>query len=130
MNEGKTAWILSAVIVFMFIASCTISYFVGRSHTANNTGIGKYPAAERQLLDRIGEYESRERDRIARENNRIESERSRIERTKAQLRAIRELDRRSSDLYAELKEEINILADFFRDTCGQFDNVNSSTGGE
>jgi hypothetical protein len=125
-NDKKIIRILSVVIVFMFAASCAICYFIGRAHTANSTGTGDYSNREREMLDRFREYTDRESDRVdaernrlategelnQRETDRIDAEGSRLERDKNSTGALRELDRRSSDLYTKLKEEIESMANY------------------
>jgi hypothetical protein len=109
-------FIIVCIAVFCIFAGFIAGYFIGRANTTDNTGIERNLDRERELLERIGEYEQRERDRIARENQRINAERDRIRRTEAAIRAIRQSDRRSSDLLQELAKETEILADYFRDS--------------
>jgi hypothetical protein len=123
MNEThKGICIFIVVIIFFACAGFCAGYYIGsnvigRADTGNSAGVEFNLDRERELLERIGEYELRERDRIAAENIRIDRERERVERTKAQLGAIRGLDRRSSSLLQELEQEAQILADYFRDSC-------------
>jgi hypothetical protein len=116
-------------IILIFTGSI-VSYYIGRADTGDSTGVEFDPGRERELLERIGEYELRERDRIAAENCRIGRERERIERTKEQLGTVRELDRRSGDLLQELEREVNILADYFRGSCDLINNGLDNTGSE
>lgn len=83
------------------------------AYTTNNRRVEQHSNRERSLLERIGEYQRREEDRIATEVRRIEDERKRIERTENAIRALRESDRRTSSLLQELTAEIEILADYF-----------------
>jgi hypothetical protein len=130
MNEkGYRNFIIVIVIfaiVFIFTGSI-FSFYIGRADTGDNTGVESNLSRERDLLDRIGEYERRERERIARENNRIERERERIKQTENAIRAIRNSDRRSGSLLQELEQEVSILADYFRRSCDIFaDDLDNS----
>jgi uncharacterized protein YneF (UPF0154 family) len=125
MNEKISCNVIVMCIIAVLLLICTGffgGYFLCRSHTADNTGIERNLSRERELLARIGEYEQREKIRIARENERINAERERIERTENAIRAVRGLDRRSGDLLQELAKEADILADYFR---GSIDRLNS-----
>jgi hypothetical protein len=111
MNVKKIC-ITAGIIVLFVLGLCFGAYQFGAKNARNSTGITGNTEQQRELLARIGEYEQRERDRLAAENSRIERERERIERTKAAIGAIRQSDRRSGDLLKELAEEIGILADY------------------
>jgi flagellar basal body-associated protein FliL len=136
MNETNKGICIFIVVIILFVCAgfgagyWFGSHVIGRTNTGNSAGVEFNLDRERELLERIGEYELRERDRIAAENSRIDRERERVERTKAQLGAIRKLDRRSSNLLQELEQEANILADYFRDSCDIINNELDTTGSE
>ena len=117
------------IIGIAFIISmclCIGAYFIGSKNARDSDRAGANTAKQRELLDRIGEYQRREEDRVTREAERIAAERERIERTETAIRAIRQSDRRSSSLLQELTEEINILESYFRSSCNQFsDNADN-----
>ena len=122
MSKYGAAIIISFAIIVL-IAGFS-SYFIGRASTGNTDRAGSYKQRERALLDRIGEFEQREREYLERErarteaeDQRIKRERARVERTAEQLAAIRQLDRRSGDLYKELATEIDLLENYFRSSC-------------
>jgi len=121
--------ILIGIIIFM-AAAVVAAYFIGRANTGDSSGIGEYQRRERELLDRIGEYEQRERDRIAAENQRIERERARIARTQADIDAVRGLNRRSGDGYAQIIAECDILEDYFSGSCSQYGDDANNSGSE
>jgi hypothetical protein len=116
MNEKINMFRFIVIVVITFIMggiSGGLCVILNPKNTANNGGIESYRPRERKLLERIGEYEQREKDRIGAENRRIEAERARIEQTEKRLGALRELNRRTSDLYEELAIEAGILQDYF-----------------
>ena len=125
-------YIIIAGLVCLFILLCTatgvIAFNIGRTNTGNNQGTTGNTDSQRQLLDRIGEYERREQDRITAENRRVEAERERIKRTEDAIRALRESDRRSSTLLQELATEVDILANYFRDSRNEFNNYVNNMG--
>jgi hypothetical protein len=133
MNEkGYRDFIIVIVIftiVFVFTGAI-FCYYIGRADTGDNKGIESNISRERELLERIGEYEYGERERITRENNRIERERERIKQTENAIRAIRNSDRRSGSLLEELEQEINVLAGYFRDSRDGLYNELNNTGSE
>ena len=90
--------------------------FCGIQNERNSSGVEGDTDQQRELLERIGEYQRREEARVAAEAARITAERDRIERTTAALNSIRESDRRSGDLLQELTKEIDILEDYFRNS--------------
>jgi hypothetical protein len=134
MNENNNREMSNldfTIFIFIAIVAFSAGYIGGhvdrKKDSGNSPGVETNLSRERELLERIGEYELRERGRIAAENSRINRERERVERTKAQLGAIRGLDRRSGGLLQELEQEANILADYFRDSCNIIGyNINSS----
>ena len=141
MNEFKKINVNSFAIIFIALllvfAGGITGFIFGSTNPANSSGIESNLYRERELLKRIGEYEQRERDRveaerirIAAENSRIERERARIERTKTAIGAIRESDRRSGSLLQELEQEINILADYFRDSRNLIGDFSINLGSE
>jgi hypothetical protein len=114
-----------------FCAGCWFGgYVIGGTNTADSGGVESNLARERELLERIGEYQRREEARVAREAGRIAAEGERIERTEAAIRAIRESDRRSGGLLQELAEEVGVLADYFRGSCDLITNGLNNPGGE
>jgi len=140
MNEKL--WFSFKISVFAFIAITFTCFILGGAagygisgvifdskDQQDNRGIESYRPRERELLERIGEYEQRERERIARENSRIERERSRIEQTEKRLGAIRELNRRTGDLLESLAMEAGCLQDYFYNSRREYlDAVNNSVG--
>ena len=131
MNEKNSRGFAAAVIVMAaLLAGGIAGYFIGSKNTGNSGGTGGDFSRERALLERIGEYERREADRIARENERIGAERARIDRTENAIRAIRGLDRQSGGLLQELAAEVNILADFFWSYYNEFHNRADNSRGE
>jgi hypothetical protein len=121
MNAKKIG-VFIGIVVLLMLGVCFGAYQCGAKNERDSAGATGNTEQQRELLARIGEYEQRERERIAAENSRVAREGERIEHTKAQLRAIRGLDRRERDLYEELTAEIGILADYLdsseRDLAG------------
>jgi len=111
--DVKKIGIIVGIVVLLILGVGIGAYQRGAADTRDNTRAETNTARERELLARIGEYEQRERKRIAAENSRIERERKRIERVKSAIATIRGLDRRSGDLLQELEQEIGILEDYF-----------------
>ena len=129
MQKINNELFVTFFIILLVIALSLMFYLFGRSHQSNSAGIEEYQSKERELLERIGEYERREadriraeKDRITAEDSRIESEGDRIKRDEAQHRAIRELDRRSGDLLQELEQEIKSLQNNNRSISNEFNN--------
>jgi hypothetical protein len=110
--DAKETGVIIGVIVFLMLGVCFGAYQCGTADARDSGRTGADTATERQLLERIGEYEQRERERIEAENSRIRREEERIERTKSNLESIRGLDRRTIDLYQALRKEISILQDY------------------
>jgi len=121
-------FIIVAVIAII-IGGATGAIIFYPKNTANSARIEDYTARERDLLTRIGEYQRREESRISAEVARIEREGRRIEQTEKRLGAIRQLDRRSNDLYEELAMEAGTLQDFYlnfkRDYYNSLDSSDS-----
>jgi hypothetical protein len=136
MNEtSKGICIFIVVIIFFACAGFCTGYYIGGhviggTNTGNSAGIELNLDRERELLERIGEFERREEERNRREAERIAAERERTERTEIAIRNIRKLDRRSSNLLQELEQEANILADYFRDSCDIIGYDINSSGSE
>jgi hypothetical protein len=119
-------FILFMFLIVFFCASFGAGYYIGTficgTNPADSGGVESNIAKERELLERIGEYQRREEERNRREAERIAAERVRIERTETAIGAIRGLDRQSGSLLQELKQEAQILADYFRGSCDILNN--------
>jgi len=121
-KTNRNYFIIISIALLLVFAGGIGGFFIGRANKSDNSRTEYDFSRERELLARIGEYERREADRITRESDRIAAERKRFERTEIAIRAIRKSDRRSSNLLQELSKEVEILADFFRDSCDLFSN--------
>jgi len=119
---NRNLFVVFVLALLLVFAGGIGGFFIGRANKSDNSRTEYDFSRERELLARIGEYERREAARIAAENSRIERERVRIEQTEIAIRAIRESDRRSISLLQELEQEVNILANFFRDSCSFFNS--------
>lgn len=136
MEKKHIVIFIIVIILSVFVGGTAITIFNG-ANTGDNNGVEQYQQRERELLNRIGEYEQREqarveaeRIRITAENIRIERARERIERTEIAIRAIWEFDRRTGELLQELIEEIKILADNGGCLSGKYSNDDSYIGSE
>jgi hypothetical protein len=131
MNEKNNfiSFVVKFLFLIVFICTCFGSgywfrgYQIHRANSADNNGAGSIISRERELFERIGEYQRREADRLAAEGERIK-------RTENAIGAIWESDRRSGDLHEELKQEVKILADYFRGSCDIFINDINNLGSE
>jgi hypothetical protein len=132
VNE-KNKFCLFAVVAG-FILGCTVVgglwFIYSSAHKPDNGGVEKYQERERDLLNRIGEYEQREKERTAREkariageDRRIRAEGERIARTETLLRPLWGFDRSERQLHEDLAKEINILADFYFSVKREYDNA-------
>jgi hypothetical protein len=133
MNEKNNRYFIAFLIIYTIIsfsAGFIGGSFIGRTHTTDNNRVESNLSRERELLERIGEYQQREEERNRREAVRIAAEGERIKRTEDAIRAVRGLDRRSGDLLLELKQEIDILADYFRDSRSGLYNELNNPGSE
>ena len=102
------------IVAVILIVTCSAgSFLLGRKDARDSDRIGANTARETELLRRIGEYESRETERVKRE-------RDRITRTEEAIRGLRETDKRAVSLLQQLSEEIDILAEYFRDSITEY----------
>jgi len=134
MNGKKSVGNFIAVVLCVIIGFGA-GFFIGGSvvfgaHKGDNSGAGGNTADQRELLERIGEYQRREEARIRAEADRIRAEGERIERTQKAIDAVRESDRRTGDLYQELRAQINILANYFGDSVDIHNNELGNMGSE
>jgi len=129
VNKRCIVTIVIAAIIICAIGAIT-GIFITRSHIGNNGRIGSDFSRERELIERIGEFERRETERIAAENLRIRRERERIEATEIAIGTVRQLDRRTTTLLEQLAAEIDILANFFWDTWDILNNNDNNLGSE
>jgi len=127
MNDKKVILVTVIIMLCVIIASFGGGYWLAYSvfnskNQSDNRGIGEYQQRERELLERIGEYQRREEERNRREAERIRAEGERIERTQTAINSIRQFDRRTGDLYQELRAQNNILANYFGDSVDIYNN--------
>jgi len=130
INLFRVIGIVIIAVIFSGAVSAGFCIIFNSKNKSDNRGIGEYQQRERQLLDRIGEFERREEDRNRREAERIRAEGERIERTETAINAIRQSNRRERDLYAELRAQNNILEDYFRDSVHIHSNDINNIGNE
>jgi len=131
MDEKNNILRFIAIAIIAFIVGgITGAVIINSKNTTNNRGIESNTARERELLTRIGDYERREESRVRAESARIAREGKRIEQTEKRLGAIRELDRRSSDLYEELAMEAGALQDFYLGFKREYYNDVNNTDSE
>jgi DNA repair exonuclease SbcCD ATPase subunit len=127
---------LKRLVLLGVVALCVLAATI--TYTTNYRRVRELRNRESSLLEQLGEYQQRETARIRaereraeraeatineyqqRETARIRAERERIERTEDAIRELRDSDRRASSLLQELATEVNILADYFRDSCSQY----------
>lgn len=128
MEKKDVKFIVISIILCLIVA--TITFFIGRATADNSAGADRITEDQRAVLARIGEYEQREADRISRHAERLAREGERIERTEAAIRALRLSDRRSSSLLEEITKELDILADYFRDSRSSFNDELSDSYSE
>lgn len=102
---------LKRLVLLGVVALCVLAATI--AYTTNYRRVRELRERESSLLEQLGEYQQRE-------TARIRAERERIERTEDAIRELRDSDRRASSLLQELATEVNILADYFRDSRSQY----------
>jgi hypothetical protein len=114
---ARTGAVILAATIITIVAAGIAGFLVGGQNTRNRFGIESNLGDQRELLQRIGEYQQREqaraereRSRIAVEDSRIRAARERADRLETAVSSLRGLDRRSSELFSELIAEVKLLA--------------------
>jgi hypothetical protein len=143
MNE-KINWRIFIILFFIFAIVCGGAYFLGRADKGVSGSTGSNTTEQRRINDEIGREQQLALDGIrGTKSGIIEGQRGIdaslefVERvrgityeTNSIIAELWHADRRSSDIYQSIREELKVLEDYFRGISGILDDYDNNTGSE
>jgi len=128
--------ILIAIFIIM-VSAVVVAYFIGRSYNRVDGGVGREFETATIINSTIRDEQQRTLDAISnsasdvgRSLELIEAIRGITKETDSSLRELGELNRRSSDISAQIREEALLLADYFWRVSSILSDYDNNSGGE